>query len=134
MNIGINPTPENTNPPPFFINQPSPNDEKYPNGGYRNNKFCPDLVNTKSDIPIYYEWAELKSSILVNELYKDLRIHQQLVLFATNIVTIIVERANVEFDQFVDSYSINPLPPYYPVGQNKSFQSQPGEIKKNFYI
>jgi hypothetical protein len=109
--------------------------------GYKNNKpnrGCPTVVKDELDnnVPLEYELAELKSSLLIQNILNNQRANKELTDFVMGIMKVIYDSS---LPNFIQKYSVNlvnsqqkDLMDGYPVAQMKKFINNPGAISSDF--
>jgi hypothetical protein len=87
-----------------------------------------------------YEWAELKSSLLMKELTKNDKIHEELVIFCQNIIIMIFNSLNIDLNDQLDDYmdklkTSNQKDDIYnyPIGQSHVWQDNKNGLWNDFY-
>ena len=108
--------------------------QQKPGYGFRD---CPNVAGGN---PLYYEWAELKSSLLVQEIIKDANINMILTTFITNILkrtmTLIGSNYDITLDDYMAGISTSSQKDdfdNYPVAQTKAFIGNKQGLQTNFY-
>jgi hypothetical protein len=109
--------------------------------GYKNNKpnrGCPTVVkdNQGNNVPLEYELAELKSSLLIQNILNNPIANKELTDFVMGIMKGIFDSS---LPNFIQKYSVNlvnsqqkDLMDGYPVAQMKKFINNPGAISSDF--
>ena len=85
-----------------------------------------------------YQWSEIKSSLLVQELYNNLKIHKNLVNFLQNIVIRLFDILEIDYNKELDTYMSNlkeddDFVTTYPVSQASAFVNDKDSLWNDFY-
>ena len=84
-----------------------------------------------------YQWAEIKTSLLVQELYNNTEIHKTLVTFLQNIIIRIFRRLNIDYNtellKYMQEIKKNINNEFYPVGQLNAFIDDKEGFWNDFY-
>jgi hypothetical protein len=84
-----------------------------------------------------YQWSEIKSSLLVQELYNNLKIHKNLVNFLQNIIIRLFDILEIDYNKELDTYMsyLKDDDDFvtYPVSQASAFVDDKDSLWNDFY-